>query len=311
MNAHVSKRSKKGCGGGKDDESLQSVASKETGDNDASSFDGGSSAADGIGSSSVTEGSKRSFSSRGFSIRQHRPVLAAQETKALRRIRIIVFTFLFLSMVAIALCAYFFTRSQEQQEFEDQYYEDANKILSTMGSNIERSLQSIDAFVVSITSLAKATNQTWPFVQVPDFAVRAEKVRSLSTAVVVVMYNYVRPHQREKWENFTARAGPVWVEESVAIVADYDGMPWAVGDEYNTWDRIWDFDEFDKENPGTEGTDAEGPWLPQWHTHPCIPTPSDGPYNWYVKKGVTLFSRRLDARELSLIPSSFILRLST
>ncbi len=53
--------------------------------------------------------------------------LAANETRAVRRLKCIVFSCLFVSMMAVAFTAYFLTAKQENDEFEDQYYEDANK----------------------------------------------------------------------------------------------------------------------------------------------------------------------------------------
>ena len=169
---------------------------------------------------------------------------------------------------------------QEQREFEDQFLEDSIKVLSTMGSNLVRTLQASDAFVASITSLASVTNQAWPFVVVPDFAVRAEKIRSLANAVYVNTYNLVQPNERMEWENFTAQTGESWVNESITAIEDFDGMDWPIVWDYTLWDVIHDYDEFDKENPGVVGVNTSGPWLPMWQTHPTIG--SDPPYNWYV-----------------------------
>ncbi|KAG7338692.1 hypothetical protein IV203_006328 [Nitzschia inconspicua] len=62
--------------------------------------------------------------------------LAAHETKTVRRLKYLVFTLLFCSMVAVALTAYHFTTKQEIDEFEKQYYENADKVLGTMGKTL-------------------------------------------------------------------------------------------------------------------------------------------------------------------------------
>ena len=149
-----------------------------------------------------------------------------------------------------------------------------------MGINLVRTLQASDAFVVSITSLASFTNQSWPFVVVPDFAVRAEKIRSLANAVFVNTYNLVQPNERMEWENFTARTGESWVNQSIAAIEEFDGMDWPIVWDYTLWDVIHDWGEFDKENPGVVGLNTSGPWLPMWQTQPTIAY--DPPYNWYV-----------------------------
>lgn len=64
---------------------------------------------------------------------QRREELAARETKAVGKLKVLVFGILFLSMVAVALTTYFITSKAEQENFEAQYYDDANKILGNMG----------------------------------------------------------------------------------------------------------------------------------------------------------------------------------
>lgn len=207
--------------------------------------------------------------------------LASSETKAVRRMKLIVMLCLLASMTAVAFTAYYLTAQQETGEFTDQFQEDANKILSTMGSNLERSLQASDAFVTSMASAAVTTNQTWPFVVHPDFAVQAEKIRSLANAAYVMNYNWVKPDQREQWQNFTAATGKAWVNESLAVMEEYDGMDWQIIWNYTTWDVIHYWDEFDKEFPGEVGVSYDGPYLPGWQIHPVIP--QYPPYNWYVR----------------------------
>ena len=52
--------------------------------------------------------------------------------------------------------------------------------------------------------LAKATNHTWPFVAIPDFAARAKRVRTLSYALLINTYYKIEEHERKVWERFTA-----------------------------------------------------------------------------------------------------------
>jgi len=149
--------------------------------------------------------------------------LAAEEIQKVRRIKYFVIGFLFTITIAVAIGAYLSKHVSEGDEFKSQFSEDATKIVETMGRNLVLTLQASDAFTVSITSLAMATNQSWPYVVVPDFAVRAEKIRSLANAVLVNTYTLVEPDQRYKWQNFTALVGPEWVDESIEAIAEFDG----------------------------------------------------------------------------------------
>ena len=116
--------------------------------------------------------------------------LADHETIAVMRLKLLVFGSLFLSMAVVVLTAYFLLSQSEQKSFEERFYDDANKILSNMGANLERIMEASDAFVVSIASYAAHSQSIWPFVVVPDFAVRAEKVRNLCGAVFVTTCPY-------------------------------------------------------------------------------------------------------------------------
>ena len=206
--------------------------------------------------------------------------LATKEIRIVRRTKNFVIFSLLIITIGVAVAAYFLRFSTERVEFENQFYEDSNKVLSTMGSNLVRTLQASDAFVVSITSLALATDQAWPFVVVPDFAVRAEKIRSLANAVYVNTYNLVEPDKRKEWENFTVRTGESWVNESIAAIEEFDGMDWPIVWDYTLYDVIHGYDEFDKKNPGEVGVNTTGPWLPSWQIQPTIAI--DPPYSWYV-----------------------------
>jgi hypothetical protein len=215
-----------------------------------------------------------------LNLRRPRRALASQETRAVRQLKIIVFSTLTLSLIAVAYSAYHSTHTQEQDQFVAQYYQDTGKVVSAIGSNLQRTLLAADAFVASIVSVTNLTNQTWPFVVVPDFAVRAEKIRSLSKAVLVNLYQVVEPGQRDEWQRFTATTGKGWVDESIAVIENYDGMDWPIIWNYTLWDVIHSYDEFDKENPGVEGINTTGPWIPMWQAQPTIA--HEPPYNWYV-----------------------------
>jgi hypothetical protein len=125
------------------------------------------------------------------------------------------------------------------------------------GQNLDRIFLASDAFAVSAASHAAHTNQTWPFVTIPNFAVRAEKIRSLCGAVYVNTYHTVEQEQRGEWERYTAIAGPPMVDEAIAAIAEFPSMGWAVTTSYEPWHVIYDYDEFDKENPVRLSTEMQ------------------------------------------------------
>jgi hypothetical protein len=184
--------------------------------------------------------------------------IAKKETSAVKGLKLLVLAVLVLSMVTITVGVYIFSSNSEQQDFEDAIADYTVKILASLGENIDLTLGAADTFVVTIVSLAKATNQTWPFVTIPDFAVRGAKIRSLSQVTYLNLYQYVSNENRAAWEAYTAMHGPQWVNESIAIQEEDENYKGPTIWDYENWDVIHRNDEYDKEFPGVNGTDANG-----------------------------------------------------
>ena len=94
------------------------------------------------------------------------PAIAKRETKAVCGVRMLVFGVLLCSMTAVAVLVFYALRNSEQDSFEQQFYENADKILASLGLSLDLTLGGLDALVVNMVSEAKKTNQTWPFVTV-------------------------------------------------------------------------------------------------------------------------------------------------
>jgi hypothetical protein len=143
-------------------------------------------------------------------------VLAQHETKHVFRIRIVFILVLILSAFAVAWAVYYYVSESERQDFEDRFEANAIKIRESIGFTLDQTLGSIDAFAHSMVSLAKATNQTWPFVTIPDFSVRAAKILGLSKGVYVTNSIYVSNEDREQWLNYSSTNNH-WINESLVV----------------------------------------------------------------------------------------------
>ena len=86
-------------------------------------------------------------------------VLAHSETKTLLGIKILFVLVLLLS-AAGAFGVFFYIRGKETADFETQFVDDATKILASIGANLDNTLGAADAFVASMISTARETNQT-------------------------------------------------------------------------------------------------------------------------------------------------------
>lgn len=67
---------------------------------------------------------------------------------------------------------YFYTSNSEQAQFESSFQDSSVKVMDSIGKAIYKSLGAVDAFATHVVSHARDTNQTWPFIIYPDFALR-------------------------------------------------------------------------------------------------------------------------------------------
>lgn len=140
----------------------------------------------------------------------------------------LVYVVLFVCAAASATATFFFVRSDEKTEFEDevsslryqgysvydshrsfcassQYHTFARGIVSSAEQSIEGVYGQLHSMATTTTSLAKSTNQLWPFVVVPDFEQRAEAVSSLSSANMIMLTPIVQSIERAQWNSFSSK----------------------------------------------------------------------------------------------------------
>lgn len=195
--------------------------------------------------------------------------IAKAESVAVFRLKLFVILVLVLSTAAVSTAVYKISYGAEQKEFENKYYDDSSKVFEAVSSNLDLTLGAIDSFVVNMVSLAKLSNQTWPFVTIPDYAIRTAKLRSSANAALVSQYLVVEAEQRFQWEMYGAQ-NQGWIEESLAIQEDdpgFKGTPVSVENYTNnskfpfvpihTWDGPYPYNN-------------TGPFLPRWQTSPVV-----------------------------------------
>lgn len=115
--------------------------------------------------------------------------LSKRETRVVLTLRILVIAVLLASTGVMAWSVHNYLQTAEQDEFREEFSSAADKVLTSMGGNLDLTLGAIDAMTVSFVSYARDNNQSWPFVTVPDFAVRATKARRLARAIYLTMHH--------------------------------------------------------------------------------------------------------------------------
>jgi hypothetical protein len=147
--------------------------------------------------------------------------IARQETKAVLLLKLMVLLVLALSAIAVSYSVHRYTTGSEESQFEEQFVGDSNKVLEAIGISLDKTLGSFDSLAVTLVSSARAANETWPFVTLPDFAVRVSKILSLSDAFTINVLPIVTPEQRTKWATYSVQ-NDYWVNESMAIQETWD-----------------------------------------------------------------------------------------
>jgi hypothetical protein len=146
--------------------------------------------------------------------------IATKETKDVLRLRLVVFFVLITFTIAVATSVYLHLHWNEESKFREHFHDDADKILQAVGSTLDNILGSFDSLAVSSISLARATNQSWPFVTLPHFAVRMSKLVPLSRSVVTFLSPIVQPKQRQAWEAYSVQNDD-WLYESIELQREF------------------------------------------------------------------------------------------
>ena len=191
--------------------------------------------------------------------------------KAVKYSRIAVLVILLVSAVGLAVFIYQYTNNSELDQFEKQFEEDARKVLEHVGTELDFTLGAADAFLVEELNTANLTNQSWPFVTNPSFAVRAAKLRSLTKALVVITYPLVTDPRRTAWETYSLEHDG-WVTEGLRVQQNDDNFQGTTVSTWSKWGKIH----------GNEGLHlGPGPYFPTWNAYPIVPLYAA--YNWDIR----------------------------
>eukprot|EP00934_Nitzschia_sp_Nitz4_P008385 Nitzschia sp. Nitz4//scaffold169_size48518//44621//48512//NITZ4_007081-RA/size48518-processed-gene-0.84-mRNA-1//1//CDS//3329538415//8375//frame0 len=187
--------------------------------------------------------------------------MMVRESKQLRQVRFVFTILLLLVAVGLAFGIFYLTRENEKSVFESTFEDRANKVIDSFHARVELKVGAMATFSSSITSYANFRNLTWPFVTVPDFAIKGATTRSLSHSVWTVILPFVAGEDKEAWEAYsTANQG--WLDEDASLQITSDGR--SLEEEDSTL-LITYTDEFGNIVPTTQ----EGPYFPSWQSSPA------------------------------------------
>lgn len=150
-------------------------------------------------------------------------LLAQPETRAVRRGKWGVAAVLILAATGIATAVYTIVARSEATAFETHYADDSAKLLQTLGNRLDESLSVLDSLAVGLHTVAAATNQSWPTVTHPQFALSMAKVLPLTHAVVVSFLPLVKNAQRPEWQDYAERHHDEWIEQGKKVQYEWNG----------------------------------------------------------------------------------------
>jgi len=196
--------------------------------------------------------------------------IAKQESRAVHLVRFLVIILLLAVTGGVAYGVYYYVNEAESDDFQEDFEDSSEKVLDAVGSVLDQSLGAIDNFMVSIVSNAKRSENAWPYVVIPDFAVRAAKVLSLSKASVFGVYPKVSAAERPTWEQW-ALENDGWVDDSLRVQREDPTFSGVNVDSWYPADSISGYQ-------GPLPVDMPGPHYPTYQAAPIVPIFSA--YGW-------------------------------
>jgi hypothetical protein len=166
--------------------------------------------------------------------------ISKEETRYVRRYKVIVYAVLIISAILFAVFVNVFIHKNETSDFETAFHENAVKVFKAVGSSVDRTLIPLDTMSVSIVSYAKAVNATWPFVTLPDYALRMSKVLPQTDGMIIQSIHLVQPDERKEWELYTSKNNQ-WVNDSISF--------------QDNWDRYYGYINYDWEGRNVINSD--------------------------------------------------------
>lgn len=145
-----------------------------------------------IGESSTAESRKQEAD---------RHALFVEETKAVRRLRLLVICTLSLITIIVGAVIFWHVQNLEQKEFQNEFQEQGQKLVSGFRSGSFQKLQALESLSSSISSYVQASNMSWPCVTIPEADQFLTPYLSLANAASIKMLPVVHSRRRLEWED--------------------------------------------------------------------------------------------------------------
>ncbi|CAB9525455.1 Receptor-type guanylate cyclase gcy (Partial), partial [Seminavis robusta] len=144
--------------------------------------------------------------------------IAKREDQMVMYSKFLVMGVIIVVAATIGGLTYMFVRGQEQKDYEKQYENVVNEIISTSQLRARTIFDNLESLAASLTTEAMDLNMTWPFVVFPNFQIQGMMSNEI-TGASVVNINPIVPHEiRADWEAFSVANYEPWFKAG----HDYD-----------------------------------------------------------------------------------------
>ncbi len=148
-------------------------------------------------------GEPQGLSAKQRAAKQERLTLAANETRAIFCLRLVVLLTLTILGITFALALFQYTNAMKGQEFEEQFGFYRDQVFEKFNRQLERKLNAMDTLSSEITSHALSSGSEFPFVTVPDFEFRGANARISGDAVAIFYTPYITEDMKNPWETYS------------------------------------------------------------------------------------------------------------
>lgn len=200
--------------------------------------------------------------------------IARKENLLVTYWRFLMFGVLFAVTVTVGIVVFRLVRKSQYKDFDASFRVDSEKIYEFVSHTIDARLEAIDAMATMIVASAKIRNETWPYTTMPDFPLKASKMRMMSEAVAIQQYMYVEEDKRFRYEAF-AKENEEWVQKSIDTMRQDSTLQLQV--DVSDYDTNHSTSIRYGPNPVPNNS---GPYFPTWNTYPIVPSGTSSAYNW-------------------------------
>jgi class 3 adenylate cyclase len=206
------------------------------------------------------------------------PRVAQRETRTISRLKSALILLMLLTAALAGAGTYLGTTNFEDEAFEHVFSERADKVMESFKTTLERQLESLDAFSVTISSrTAENLGAAWPMVAISDFEVQGANIRSRTGLLSVMLIPFVTQLERTSWEAYAVE-NRGWIQVGVDYEDEISDMTSSrkletlpPREELEFIDGVGTKIFHLTTTSGAVIQDGPGPFYPIWQTSPAIP----------------------------------------